>query len=226
MRFPSCGCSSTQAEAPIAVVRGRHRFRILMKSPRAFELSAYLRDWLAAASRNSGRSHHQRQRERRDTHAFKSNRQEECVQMQGKMARSAQSPPFGLHEVPAAVRTSRLSCRKAGKAQIFTSDRGPSGECREKEESVMLKFSLASTVAALLLSTTVLTQADTEKKWPSGRSPSKIVVPPPTHPAGMPYRPANQVLRPATTPSPPVNPSPGRTTVGPRPNMLPPGPRN
>jgi primosomal protein N' (replication factor Y) len=37
------------AEAPIAVVRGRHRFRLLAKSPRGFDLSAYLRRWLAAA---------------------------------------------------------------------------------------------------------------------------------------------------------------------------------
>ena len=31
------------AEAPIAVVRGRHRFRVLVKAPRGFDLSAYLR---------------------------------------------------------------------------------------------------------------------------------------------------------------------------------------
>ncbi len=37
------------AEAPIAVVRGRHRFRLLVKAPRAFDLSAYLRDWLRQA---------------------------------------------------------------------------------------------------------------------------------------------------------------------------------
>jgi primosomal protein N' (replication factor Y) len=37
------------AEAPIALVRGRHRFRILVRSPRAFDLSGYLRQWLAAA---------------------------------------------------------------------------------------------------------------------------------------------------------------------------------
>jgi primosomal protein N' (replication factor Y) (superfamily II helicase) len=37
------------AEAPIAVVRGRHRFRVLIKAPRAFDLSAYLRDWLGQA---------------------------------------------------------------------------------------------------------------------------------------------------------------------------------
>ena len=35
--------------APLAVVRGRHRFRLLVKSARGFDLSAYLRQWLAAA---------------------------------------------------------------------------------------------------------------------------------------------------------------------------------
>lgn len=42
------------AEAPIAVVRGRHRFRILVKAPRAFDLSGYLRDWLSAAPKPKG----------------------------------------------------------------------------------------------------------------------------------------------------------------------------
>jgi primosomal protein N' (replication factor Y) (superfamily II helicase) len=42
------------AEAPLAVVRGRHRFRLLVKSPRAFDLSAYLRQWLAAAPKPKG----------------------------------------------------------------------------------------------------------------------------------------------------------------------------
>jgi primosomal protein N' (replication factor Y) len=37
------------AQAPLAVVRGRHRFRLLLKSPRGFDLSAYLRAWLAVA---------------------------------------------------------------------------------------------------------------------------------------------------------------------------------
>jgi primosomal protein N' (replication factor Y) len=37
------------AEAPLALIRGRYRFRLLVKSPRAFDLSAYLREWLAAA---------------------------------------------------------------------------------------------------------------------------------------------------------------------------------
>jgi primosomal protein N' (replication factor Y) (superfamily II helicase) len=42
------------AEAPLAVVRGRHRFRLLVKSPRAFDLSGYLREWLARAPQRKG----------------------------------------------------------------------------------------------------------------------------------------------------------------------------
>jgi primosomal protein N' (replication factor Y) len=42
------------AEAPLAVVRGRHRFRLLVRSPRAFDLSAYLRAWLASAAKPKG----------------------------------------------------------------------------------------------------------------------------------------------------------------------------
>jgi primosomal protein N' (replication factor Y) len=42
------------AEAPLAVVRGRHRFRLMVKSARGFDLSAYLRTWLAAAPKRQG----------------------------------------------------------------------------------------------------------------------------------------------------------------------------
>jgi primosomal protein N' (replication factor Y) len=42
------------AEAPLAVVRGRHRFRLLVKSPRGLDLSAYLRGWLAEAPKPRG----------------------------------------------------------------------------------------------------------------------------------------------------------------------------
>ncbi|MGB6863608.1 MAG: primosomal protein N' [Pseudolabrys sp.] len=42
------------AEAPIAVVRGRHLFRLLVKSPRPFDLSAYLRGWLTTAPKPRG----------------------------------------------------------------------------------------------------------------------------------------------------------------------------
>ena len=34
--------------ATIAVVRGRHRWRLLVKAPRELDLQAYLRAWLAA----------------------------------------------------------------------------------------------------------------------------------------------------------------------------------
>ncbi len=43
------------AEAPLALIRGRYRFRLLVKSPRAFDLSAYLRTWMAAAPKPSGK---------------------------------------------------------------------------------------------------------------------------------------------------------------------------
>ena len=42
------------AEAPLAVVRGRHRFRLLAKSPRGFDLSSYLRLWLVSAPKRTG----------------------------------------------------------------------------------------------------------------------------------------------------------------------------
>jgi primosomal protein N' (replication factor Y) (superfamily II helicase) len=42
------------ADAPLALVRGRHRQRLLVKAPRAFDLSAYLREWLAAAPKTKG----------------------------------------------------------------------------------------------------------------------------------------------------------------------------
>jgi primosomal protein N' (replication factor Y) len=42
------------AEAPLAVVRGRYRFRILVKAPRGFDLSAYLRQWLSRVPKAKG----------------------------------------------------------------------------------------------------------------------------------------------------------------------------
>jgi primosomal protein N' (replication factor Y) len=41
------------AEAPLAVVRGRHRFRLMVKSSRNFDLSGYLRDWITAAPKQA-----------------------------------------------------------------------------------------------------------------------------------------------------------------------------
>ena len=42
------------AEAPLALVRGRHRFRILAKSTRGFDLPDYVRAWLAHAPQPKG----------------------------------------------------------------------------------------------------------------------------------------------------------------------------
>ncbi len=42
------------AEAPLAVVRGRYRYRLLAKSTRNFDLSAFIRDWLALGPKTKG----------------------------------------------------------------------------------------------------------------------------------------------------------------------------
>jgi primosomal protein N' (replication factor Y) (superfamily II helicase) len=42
------------AEAPLAVIKGRYRFRLLVKSLRNVDLSAYLRQWLAAGPKPKG----------------------------------------------------------------------------------------------------------------------------------------------------------------------------
>ena len=42
------------AEAPLAVIKGRYRFRLLVKSARNVDLSRYLRDWLAAGPQPKG----------------------------------------------------------------------------------------------------------------------------------------------------------------------------
>jgi primosomal protein N' (replication factor Y) len=42
------------AEAPLAVIKGRYRFRLLVKSLRNVDLSEYLREWLAAAPKTKG----------------------------------------------------------------------------------------------------------------------------------------------------------------------------
>jgi primosomal protein N' (replication factor Y) len=43
------------AEPPLALIRGRYRFRLLIKSPRNFDLSGYLRQWMAAAPKPKGK---------------------------------------------------------------------------------------------------------------------------------------------------------------------------
>jgi primosomal protein N' (replication factor Y) (superfamily II helicase) len=42
------------AEAPLALIRGRHRLRLLIKAPRGYDLSAYVREWLAAGPKLKG----------------------------------------------------------------------------------------------------------------------------------------------------------------------------
>jgi primosomal protein N' (replication factor Y) len=42
------------AEAPLAVIKGRYRFRLLVKSARTLDLSGYVRDWLANGPKAKG----------------------------------------------------------------------------------------------------------------------------------------------------------------------------
>jgi primosomal protein N' (replication factor Y) len=42
------------AEAPLAVIKGRYRFRLLVKSLRNVDLAEYLREWLAAGPKTKG----------------------------------------------------------------------------------------------------------------------------------------------------------------------------
>src|SRR6201999_1424921 len=42
------------AEAPLAVIKGRYRFRLLIKALRNVDVSEYLREWLAAAPKTKG----------------------------------------------------------------------------------------------------------------------------------------------------------------------------
>ena len=42
------------AEAPLVVISGRHRFRLLVKAAREADLQAYLREWLARAPAPKG----------------------------------------------------------------------------------------------------------------------------------------------------------------------------
>jgi primosomal protein N' (replication factor Y) len=42
------------AEAPLAVLRGRHRMRLIVKTERGVDLQAYLRGWLARCGKPKG----------------------------------------------------------------------------------------------------------------------------------------------------------------------------
>jgi primosomal protein N' (replication factor Y) len=42
------------AEAPLAMIRGRYRFRILVHAPRSFNLQSWLREWFSNAPNTRG----------------------------------------------------------------------------------------------------------------------------------------------------------------------------
>jgi hypothetical protein len=60
--------------------------------------------------------------------------------MPAKMARSAPRPPFRLPEITVAVCTSRWSCSKVGKAQIFKAVPETSGKSQLKHVPAQICF--------------------------------------------------------------------------------------
>ena len=42
------------AEAPIAIVRGRHRWRLVVRAPRELDVQAYMRAWLSLVPEAKG----------------------------------------------------------------------------------------------------------------------------------------------------------------------------
>ena len=72
-----------------------------------------------------------------DCHAFRRNRQEECVQMPVKIARSTTRPSFWLRELLVASHISRLASRDAAKSLLSTLVSESSGECRLRYICVM-----------------------------------------------------------------------------------------
>src|SRR5262249_21398649 len=93
-------------------------------------------------------------------HAFKSNRQKECVQMSGKMARSDLDQAFGLPEVLVAVSTSRLSCKRAGKTRTLMPVWDSSGESRLRDIRPYCHHSMRTSIGSTLPETVSLFQ------WP------------------------------------------------------------
>ena len=79
-------------------------------------------------------------------HAFKRNRQEECVQMPVKIARSTPRPSFGLRELLVASHISRLASRDAAKSLLSTLVSESSGECRMKQTFFMSLFLIAAMI--------------------------------------------------------------------------------
>src|SRR5262249_29710876 len=85
--------------------------------------------WLVG---KGGRRRDERRREAFEGHAFKSNRQEEGVQMPGKMSRSDPRPSVQITRGAGSGHTSRLSCKRAGKTRTLMPVWDSSGESRIK----------------------------------------------------------------------------------------------
>jgi hypothetical protein len=69
--------------------------------------------------------------------------------MPGKMARSTLDQAFGLPEVPVAVSTSRLSCKRAGKTRTLMPVWDSSGESRPNQAVTVARDRNRTCVPAL-----------------------------------------------------------------------------
>jgi hypothetical protein len=75
--------------------------------------------------------------------------------MPAKMARSAPRPPFGLPEVPVAVRIALLPCREPGKSRISKPVRESSGESRLKRAHLAFPARMIGSFAREIISAVV-----------------------------------------------------------------------
>src|SRR6516164_3521344 len=92
------------------------------------------------SSRNYGRSHHQRQRDTFDVMHSRATDRRSASKCQGKWPDQSLNQAFGLSEVLAAVSTSRLSCKRAGKTRTLMPVWDSSGESRSKAKASTPKW--------------------------------------------------------------------------------------
>ena len=129
--LPAMGCQPLDQPCP-GLLRGNHRLHA--EGARQYvgrvAIHGKCSRRFCGSSRNCGRSHHQRQHETFDSHAFKSNRRNECVRMPRKTARSGSQTPLGRRECREPSTLSHLGFQPVQKRLPSTSVQGSSGESR------------------------------------------------------------------------------------------------
>ena len=99
-------------DSSVSPTHGEHHGRYVVFQMAEVAIPRQMCPGIVRLSRNYGRSHRPRQHEAFDCHAFKSqSKQEECVQMPVKIARSTPRPSFGLPEPLASTPRVSLAAR-------------------------------------------------------------------------------------------------------------------